>query len=59
MVNLNMIEEEIGEGSLVRLSPVQPIGPFVYWLDVEPESVAVEPVVAFVAWLREQAGRRG
>ncbi len=43
-----MIEEEIGEGSLVRLSPVQPIGPFVYWLDVEPESVAVEPVVAFV-----------
>ena len=30
-----------------------------YWLDVEPESVAVEPVIAFAAWLREQAGRRG
>ena len=59
VVDLNMIEEEIGEGSLVRLSPVQPIGPFGYWLDVEPESVAVEPVVAFAAWLREQAGRRG
>ena len=59
VVDLNMIEEEIGEGGLVRLSPVQPIGPFGYWLDVEPESVAVEPVIAFAAWLREQAGRRG
>lgn len=59
MVDLNMIEEEIAEGSLVRLSPVQPIGPFGYWLDVEPESVAVEHVRAFAAWLREQVGRKG
>lgn len=59
VVDLNMIEEEIAEGSLVRLSPVQPIGPFGYWLDVEPESVAVEHVLAFAAWVREQVGRKG
>ncbi|KWI52216.1 LysR family transcriptional regulator [Burkholderia pseudomultivorans] len=59
VVDLNMIEEEIAEGSLVRLSPVQPIGPFGYWLDVEPESVALEHVTAFAAWLRGQAARKG
>jgi len=59
VVDLNMIEEEIAEGSLVRLSPVQPIGPFGYWLDIEPESVALEHVTAFAAWLRGQAARKG
>ncbi|MGU7771962.1 LysR family transcriptional regulator [Burkholderia sp. MR1-5-21] len=59
VVDLNMIEEELGEGSLVRLSPVQAIGPFGYWLDVAPVGVAVEHVRAFAEWLREQAARKG
>jgi len=58
VVDLNMIEEEIGEGNLARLSPVQASGPFGYWLDVVPDSGAVEPVRAFAAWLREQAAKK-
>lgn len=54
VVDLNMIEEEIGEGSLVPLSPVQVVGPFGYWFDVAPDSAAAEHVRAFAAWLREQ-----
>ncbi|CAJ0822518.1 MULTISPECIES: LysR substrate-binding domain-containing protein [Ralstonia] len=58
IVDVNMIEEEIGEGSLVQLSPEQVVGPFGYWLDVAPENVAAEHVRAFTAWLREQVAER-
>ena len=54
VVDLNMIEEEIGDGSLVQLSPVQVIGPFGYWLDIAPNSHTAEHVRVFAAWLRAQ-----
>lgn len=56
VVDLNMIEEEIGDGSLVQLSPVQVIGPFGYWLDIAQNSAAAEHVSVFAAWMREQVG---
>ncbi|MBU9198057.1 LysR family transcriptional regulator [Burkholderia gladioli] len=55
VVDLGMIEEEIAEGSLVPLSPVEAIGPYGYWLDIAPERLDDEHVAAFVAWLRGQA----
>lgn len=54
VVDLNMIEEEIGDGSLVQLSPVQVVGPFGYWLDLASNTAAAEHVRVFAAWLREQ-----
>ncbi|WP_246792960.1 LysR substrate-binding domain-containing protein [Burkholderia perseverans] len=59
VVDLNMIEEEIAEGSLVPLSAVEAAGPFGYWLDVAPERLGDDHVAAFIAWLREQAAGRG
>lgn len=56
VVDLNMIEEEIGDGSLVQLSPVQVVGPFGYWLDVAAARTAAEHVCVFAAWLRAQVG---
>ncbi|WP_414448983.1 LysR substrate-binding domain-containing protein [Burkholderia sp. 22PA0099] len=55
VVDLGMIEEELAEGSLVPLSPVEAIGPFGYWLDIAPARLGDELVVAFIAWLRTQA----
>ena len=58
IVDLNMIEEEIGDGTLVRLSSEQVVGPFGYWLDVASNHVATEHVRVFAAWLREQVAER-
>ncbi|KHK54834.1 LysR family transcriptional regulator [Ralstonia sp. A12] len=58
IVDLNMIEEEIGDGTLVQLSPAQVVGPFGYWLDVAPTNAAVEHVLVFATWLREQVAER-
>lgn len=54
VVDLNMIEEEMSDGSLVQLAPAQVTGPFGYWLDIAPNSAAAEHVRAFARWLRGQ-----
>lgn len=58
IVDQNMIEEELAEGSLARLSPIQAIGPYGYWLDIAPASAGLEHVQAFAAWLRDEAARK-
>lgn len=58
VVDLNMIEEEMGDGTLMRLSPVHVTGPFGYWLDVAPNNAATEHVRVFATWLREQVAGR-
>ena len=54
IVDVNMISEELQQGSLIRLSEVEVHGPFSYWLDIPPRHAALPQVQAFAAWLREQ-----
>lgn len=46
-VDRNMIGEELANGSLARISEVEVIGPFGYWLDIAPRHGALEHVQAF------------
>jgi DNA-binding transcriptional LysR family regulator len=46
-VDRNMIGEELANGSLARISEVEVIGPFGYWLDIAPRDGALEHVQAF------------
>jgi DNA-binding transcriptional LysR family regulator len=55
VVDLNMIDEELAEGALVRMSAVEIIGPFGYWLDIPEAHRETETVSAFAAWLRYEA----
>jgi LysR family transcriptional regulator, glycine cleavage system transcriptional activator len=58
VVNLNMLDEALADGRLVRLSPVEAQGPLGYWLDILPAAAGRAEVVAFAAWLRAEAARR-
>lgn len=49
----HMIEQELANGTLVQLSPVEVIGPSGYWLDVRPEVQETLRVRNFSGWLVE------
>ncbi|WP_028225600.1 LysR substrate-binding domain-containing protein [Paraburkholderia ferrariae] len=49
----NMIEQELANGTLVQLSPVEVTGPSGYWLDVRPEVQETLRVRNFSGWLVE------
>ena len=55
VVDLNMIDDELTEGALVRMSNVEMVGPFGYWLDVPETHRETETVSSFAAWLRYEA----
>jgi LysR family transcriptional regulator, glycine cleavage system transcriptional activator len=55
VVDRNMIVEELSDGSLVRMSEVEVVGPYGYWLDIATRHATLEHVQAFAAWLREEA----
>jgi DNA-binding transcriptional LysR family regulator len=55
VVDLNMIADELAEGSLARMSGVEVIGPFGYWIDIVARHAALEHVQAFAAWMRQEA----
>jgi LysR family transcriptional regulator, glycine cleavage system transcriptional activator len=54
VVDRNMIAEELVDGSLVRMSDVEVMGPYGYWLDIGAHSAAQEHVQAFASWLRDE-----
>lgn len=54
IVDLNMIADELTEGALVRLSDVDIVGPFGYWLDVPEAYRETGTVSAFADWLRRE-----
>ncbi|SAL50861.1 LysR family transcriptional regulator [Caballeronia humi] len=59
VVDLNMIADELADGVLVKMSEVEVIGPYAYWLDVPERHVESRHVSALAAWLlSEVAGTR-
>lgn len=54
VVDRNMIEEELADGSLAQFSDVEVSGPLGYWLDVPQRHVGLEQVQALTDWLREE-----
>jgi LysR family transcriptional regulator, glycine cleavage system transcriptional activator len=57
VVDRNMIADELDDGSLVRLSPVESSGPYGYWLDIAPGHAGEDWVLAFAEWLRGEGAR--
>jgi LysR family transcriptional regulator, glycine cleavage system transcriptional activator len=57
VVDRNMIADELDDGSLVKLSPVETTGPYGYWLDIATTHASDERVLAFAEWLRGEGAR--
>lgn len=56
VVDRNMIEYELGAGSLVQISPTTVVGPNGYWLEISREQQANGRSVQFFRWLKHMAG---
>jgi LysR family glycine cleavage system transcriptional activator len=56
VVDRNMIEYELGAGSLVQISPTMVVGPNGYWLEISAEQQAKGRSVRFFRWLNGMAG---
>ncbi|SAK85769.1 LysR family transcriptional regulator [Caballeronia glebae] len=52
-----MIADELHDGALVLLSPVESIGPYGYWLDIAPSFAGSDSVQAFAEWLRSEGAK--
>jgi LysR family transcriptional regulator, glycine cleavage system transcriptional activator len=57
VVDCNMITEELKDGSLVPLSPLEPKGPYGYWLDVALAHSEAECVQRFAEWARSEGNK--
>jgi LysR family transcriptional regulator, glycine cleavage system transcriptional activator len=57
IVDYNMIVEELNEGELAAMSPIEVIGPYGYWLDVPLKSADSPTVQTFSAWIQNEARR--
>lgn len=57
VVDVNMISEELASGALVRMSGVEVVGPYGYWLDVPASGADTNDVQAFSVWLKEEVRR--
>lgn len=57
VVDRNMIADELHDGSLVLLSPVESTGPYGYWLDIAPSHAALDYVQAFADFLRGEGAK--
>jgi LysR family transcriptional regulator, glycine cleavage system transcriptional activator len=57
VVDVNMISDELASGALVRMSGVEVVGPYGYWLDVPASGNDINDVQAFSTWLREEVRR--
>jgi LysR family glycine cleavage system transcriptional activator len=55
VVDLNMIAEELADGSLVRISDIEVTGPYGYWLDIGTNLETLAHVQAFANWMRKEA----
>ena len=56
VVDRNMIEYELGAGSLVQISAATVAGPNGYWLEISEEQQAKGRSMQFFRWLRGMAG---
>lgn len=52
VIDRQMIEKELDEGSLLPITPVEVIGPYGYWLDVPADKQGLSKVQLFTEWLR-------
>jgi LysR family transcriptional regulator, glycine cleavage system transcriptional activator len=57
VVDMNMISDELASGALMRMSGVEVVGPYGYWLDVPASCAGLEDVESFAAWLKEEVRR--
>ena len=57
VVDRNMIADELDDGALVKLSPVESTGPYGYWLDIAPSHAGSDSVQAFAEWLRAEGAK--
>ncbi|MDR5748454.1 LysR substrate-binding domain-containing protein [Caballeronia sp. LZ029] len=57
VVDRNMIVDDLHDGALVQLSPVESSGPYGYWLDIAPSHAGLDSVQAFAEWLRGEGAK--
>ncbi|SAL46672.1 LysR family transcriptional regulator [Caballeronia peredens] len=57
VVDRNMIADELHDGALVQLSPVESTGPYGYWLDIASSHAGEDSVQAFAEWLRGEGAK--
>jgi LysR family glycine cleavage system transcriptional activator len=51
VIDRQMIEKELANGSLLPITPVEVIGPYCYWLDVANDKWGLSKVRLFTEWL--------
>lgn len=51
VIDRQMIEKELANGSLVPITPIEVIGPYGYWLDVANDRQGLSKVRLFTDWL--------
>lgn len=51
VIDRQMIEKELADGSLLPITPVEVIGPYGYWLDVANDKWGLSKVRLFTEWL--------
>ena len=51
VIDRQMIERELANGSLLPITPVEVIGPYGYWLDVPNDKQGLSKVQLFTEWL--------
>jgi len=51
VIDRQMIEKELANGSLLPITPVEVIGPYGYWLDVANDKQGLSKVRLFTEWL--------
>ncbi|MHA6195858.1 LysR substrate-binding domain-containing protein [Pseudomonas wadenswilerensis] len=52
VIDRQMIERELREGSLLPIAPVEVLGPYGYWLDVAGDKEGLSKVRLFTGWLQ-------
>ncbi|BAN27019.1 LysR substrate-binding domain-containing protein [Caballeronia insecticola] len=57
VVDRNMIADELHDGALAQLSPVESTGPYGYWLDIAGSHAGEDSVQAFAEWLRGEGAK--
>jgi DNA-binding transcriptional LysR family regulator len=51
VIDRQMIEKELANGSLLPITPVEVVGPYGYWLDVANDKQGLSKVRLFTQWL--------
>lgn len=54
IVDVNMISEELVNGSIVALSDIEVFGPLGYWLKLEDQNKVTRYYLSFQQWLKEE-----